>query len=127
MELEKKPLDIVKLVSNIALVVLVSGNIFFGIQYIAVNKLQSDLSVQNEAKESMRLQASRFMKYYIDVVLSTKGTISFEDRVKLENDVLQMHDADITAKWNAFVKSKDSQTAQDTAVKLMSTLATKML
>ena len=76
---------------------------------------------------STRIQTSRVLKEYIDVVLNTAGTISYDNRVKLESDMRQLQDPIITKQWDAFVSSADAKVAQANAVKLMSMLANKMI
>ncbi len=122
--IESGVLDRTRMVSNILMIVLLIGNIFFSIQYAESLKKEA---VPVEDKSELRLQASRFLKAFIDIVLNTDGPIAFEDRVKLENDIRQMHDVDLIKLWDAFVGSKDSKAAQENAIKLMSMLATKML
>ena len=121
---ESGVLDKARLLSNFLLLLLLAGNIYLGVQYIYNIQCQA---TQAEDKTTERIQTSRFLKFFIDVVLNTKGTISYDDRVKLENDVRQLHNSDVTKQWDAFVASKDSKTAQDNAVKLMSLLANNML
>ena len=116
-----------RLVSNILMLVLVAGNIFFSIQYMDGVKQQANKDTQEEAKSIERLQTARFLKLFIDTVLNTKETISFENRVKLENDIRQLGDKAITAQWETFIKSTDTKLAQEAAVKLMSMLGSKMI
>lgn len=119
--------DKTRLVANVLMVILVCLNIFFSIQYTQ-NIKATDLKDQEEqAKTEERLKTSRFMKFFIDKVLGTNGTISFEDRVKLESDIRALGDASIVKQWESFVASTDSDTAQTSAVKLMSMLASKMI
>jgi len=128
----KKPLivsgilDKTRLVTNILLIVLVSGNIFFGIQYSANIKLQADSEKQ---ETSNSIQVSRFLKLFVDVVLNNEAgkTISYEDRLKLENDIRQIKDTDLTNQWDAFVASKDAKAGQENAVKLMKLLTNKLI
>ena len=120
-------LDRTRLVSNVLMLVLVAGNIFFSIQYTEGIKQQADAANQNVNKDATRIQTARFLKFFIDTVLNTQGTISFDDRVKLENDIRQIGDSNLTAQWTDFVNSKDSKIAQASAVKLMSMLTNKML
>jgi hypothetical protein len=47
--------------------------------------------------------------------------------VKLESDIRGLGDQNLIAQWEAFVASTDSEKAQETAVKLMSMLASKMI
>ena len=70
---------------------------------------------------------ARLMRSFVNTVLNTKGAISLEDRVKLENDVRQTHDADIIKLWDTFVAAKDAKAAQTAAVNLMVVVANKML
>ena len=120
-------LDKTRFTSNILMIVLLATNIFFSIQYIQNNKQLDDQATAADAKGTERVQIAKFMKFFIDTVLNTKGTISFEDRVKLENDIRQLHDVDLTTQWDAFVASKDSKTAQTAVVKLMSMMSSKMI
>jgi hypothetical protein len=116
-----------RLVSNILMLVLVAGNIFFSIQYMDGVKQQANKDSQEEVKSVERLQTARFLKLFIDTVLNTKETISFENRVKLENDIRQLGDKAITTQWETFIKSTDTKLAQEAAVKLMSMLGSKMI
>jgi len=117
-------LDKSNIVSNILMIVLLCGNLYFSVQYISNIKAEQNQAVDTT---SARIQTSRVLKEFIDIVLNTQGTISYDDRVKLENDVRQLQDASITSQWDAFVGSSDAKTAQTNAVKLMSMLANKML
>lgn len=119
--------DKTRLISNILMLLLVAGNIFFSIQYTEGIRQQADQAAQTVDKDATRIQVARFLKYFIDTVLNTEGTISFDDRVKLENDIRQIHDPALTTQWSDFVNSKDSKIAQANAVKLMSMLTNKML
>ena len=109
------------------MLVLVAGNIFFSIQYTEGIKQQAEQAALVTDTSSTRIQAARFMKEFVDIVLNTQGTISLDDRVKLENDVRQIGDSSITREWTAFVNSKDAKTAQAGAVKIMSMVTNKML
>ena len=119
--------DKTRLLANILMVVLVCLNIFFSTQYTQGLKAE-DVKLEQEAiKTEQRLQYSRFMKLFVDKVLGTNGTISFEDRVKLESDIRALGDQNLVKQWEVFVASTDSETAQESAVKLMSALASKMI
>jgi len=127
MNLQSGILDKSRLVSNILMLVLVAGNIFFSIQYTENIKQQADQAASVVDTSGTRIKAARFMKEFVDIVLNTQGTISLDDRVKLENDVRQIGDSTITTQWMSFVNSKDAKTAQSNAVKLMSMVTNKML
>jgi len=120
-------LDKTRLVSNILMLVLVAGNIFFSIQYTQTVINERERVATSEESGATRVQTARFLKYFIDTVLNTQGTISFDDRVKLESDMRQIKDANLLKLWTEFVNSADSKTAQANAVKLMSMLTNKLL
>ncbi|MFA6430691.1 MAG: hypothetical protein WC229_02805 [Candidatus Paceibacterota bacterium] len=119
-------LDKTRLVSNILLVILVAGNLFFSIQYMENLKAQAEVKEQGVSNS---IQVSRFLKLFVDVVLNNEAgkTISYDDRLKLENDVRQIKDVDLTKQWDAFVASKDAKAGQENAVKLMKMLTNKLI
>ncbi len=127
MNLQSGIFDKTRLVSNLLMLILVAGNIFFSIQYTEGIKQQADQAAATVDQDAARIQSARFLKEFIDIVLNTQGTIAFDDRVKLENDIRQIHDSNLTNQWNDFVNSKNAKAAQGSAVKLMSMLTNKML
>ena len=118
-------MDRTRLVSNVLMILLLCGNIFFSIQYAYNLAMERERASAVDA-ETTRIQVSRFLKLFIDKVLNTEGTITFDDRVKLESDVREIGDPAITKQWEAFVSSTGTD-AQQNAVKLMSMLTNKML
>jgi hypothetical protein len=120
-------LDRSRLAANALMVVLVAMNIFFSIQYTEDIRSENEEAQQQQEMLEQRLETSRFMKLFIDTVLGTNGVISFEDRVKLENDIRALGDSQAIKVWEEFVASEDSVTAQANAVKLMSYLSNKMI
>jgi len=127
MNLESGILDKTRFTSNLLMLVLVASNIFFAVQYVNDIKQQANQQEVTDQSTTTRIQISRFLKYFIDTVLNTKGSISMEDRIKLENDIRQIHDTDLIKLWDGFVASKDGKEAQVNAVKLMAMLSNKML
>lgn len=119
--------DKTRLIANILMVLLVGLNIFFSVQYTQNIKRDDVKQVAEAAKTEERLKVSKFMKLFVDKVLSTNGTITFEDRVKLESDVRALGDESVVKQWEVFVASKDSDNAQKSAVLLMSILMNKMI
>lgn len=116
-----------KLVTNLLLLILVAGNIYLGVQYTQSTKRDTDKLLAETEKTDERIKTSRFLKLFIDKVLSTNGEISFEDRVKLESDIRSLEDESLVKQWETFVASKDSNEAQKSAVLLMSMLMNKMI
>lgn len=109
-------LDKTRLFSNLLMVFLLCGNVYFSTEFIT--SLQKP-AVEAEANTVLRLKSGRALKDFINKVLDTKGEISLEDRVMLENDILQIHDPVLTSAWNAFVSSKTTIEGQQNAVKVM--------
>ena len=120
-------LDKTRMVSNILMLLLVAGNIFFSVQYTQNILAQQDKVDQAIAQDSVRIQNTRLMKSFVDIIFNANGTITLEDRIKIENDVRQTHDADIIKLWEAYSSAKDGKAAQTSAVKFMVILANKML
>lgn len=119
-------LDRTRLMSNILMIVLLAGNIFFSIQYTE-NIKQQQLTQESDTS-TMRIQSARLLKSFIDIVLNTGNqAISYDDRIALENEVRQMKDPEILKKWNSFVGSSDAKVAQQNAVEFMKLLANKAL
>ena len=119
--------DKTRLLANILMVVLVGLNIFFSIQYTEGIKRDDAQRIQKEMRAEETLKVSKFMKLFVDKVLSTNGTISFEDRVKLEADVRALGDENLVKQWEVFVASENSEMAQKNAVFLMSLLMSKLI
>lgn len=120
-------LDRSRILANVLMVALVGMNIFFSVQYTEGIREEGKQAEIEAMRLEERLQNSRFMKLFIDTVLGTNGVISFDDRVKLENDVRTLEDENAIKLWDNFVNSSDSETAQENAVKLMSYLSNKMI
>lgn len=118
-------LDKTRLFTNFLLIVLVAGNIFFSIQYTENLKQESVVQTDNTA---IRIQASKLLKLFVDVVLNTEGKpISYDDRVALENDVRQMKDFEVIKQWDNFVASPNPKMAQENAIAFMKLLTNKLL
>jgi hypothetical protein len=122
-----KILDKSRLAANILLVILVVMNIFFTINYTQGLKREDERLVQEAEKIEYRLQTAQFTKFFIDKVLgATDGTISFEDRVKLEADIVALGDEALKNQWNNFIGSEGEE-AEKGVVRLLSMLANRMI
>lgn len=120
-------LDKTRLMANFLMLILVGLNIFFSIQYTQNMKRDDTKQIAESAKTEDRIKTSKFMKLFIDKVLATNGTISFEDRVKLESDIRALGDESLVKQWEIFVASKDGESAQKSAVLMMSILMNRMI
>ena len=112
---------------GILILILLAGNIYLSVKYIGINKQLQQLKNQQSADTvSTRAQTFLVLKEYLNVVLNTATTTSSDDRVKLENDIRQLQDTNITTTWNAFVSSKNVKTSQANALKLIGLLEDKI-
>ena len=116
-------LERTRLVSNLLLLILLAGNLYFSIQYIYDIKQNQVPTVDKGAIEVLHIKNANFLKLFINKVIKANGTVSYEDRIQLENDVRQIHNPDITAQWELFVGSKDPKKAEAAATDLMLMLA----
>lgn len=116
-------LDRTKIVSNVLLIVLLCGNIYFSVQYIY--SLKETKTTDNQ-EQVTRIQANGFLKLFIQKVLQTSGTITYNDRILLESDVVRLGDQGISIAWKAFVDSKTPTDAQTKAIDLMLKVVSKI-
>ena len=112
-----------RFVSNVLLVILLAGNLYFSIQYIQSIRNDKLPVVDKGAQEVMQIKNANFLKLFINKVVKSSGTVTYEDRVQLENDVRQIHNPALTAQWELFVDNKDPKKAEQAATDLMLILA----
>jgi hypothetical protein len=115
-------LDRTRLVSNVLMFALLCGNIYFSTMFIT-NLNKTEVTAQDSS--TLQIKVARSLKDFINKVLAQEA-VSFEDRVMLENDILQIHDPVVTSAWNSFVASKTAKEGQTNAVKLMSLLVERL-
>lgn len=108
-----------RLVSNILLIVLLAGNLYFSVQYVQNLKNEQVPVVDKGAQEVQQIKNANFLKLFIEKVVKSSGTVTYEDRVQLENDVRQIHNPALTAQWELFVDNKDPKKAEQAATDLM--------
>ncbi len=107
-----------KKVTFVVIFVLLVGNVFFGVKYY---QTQKGLEIQKENR-----QVLNFSKHFIEGVLKAKKEVDFNTRLKLENEVRDLHDEEILAQWNKFIESKTEITTQEEVVNLLEILINKV-
>ena len=114
-----------KLLETIVLILLVFGNIFFGINYY--------LQLQEVKKINQQLQAEQtnakvvnFLNLFVEKVLKTDQPVSFDDRLKLENAVRDINDPNILAKWEQFTGGQTVDQIQAAVKDLLEALVRKI-
>jgi hypothetical protein len=93
-----------KLVLILAALLLVLGNLFFGIEYFLQAKKIQSLEKEIEARQTND-RVVNFLNIFIENVLKTDKEVSFEDRLKLENAIRDIDDPEILARWEKFTSA----------------------
>ena len=107
----------------LAVVVLFSGNVFFGIKYYsAQTQAQKFL---NAAKTNSAI--INFNKLFVDKVLKSQGVVSYEDQLRIENAVIAIQDSEISDAWHTFLASQTEEEAQQNTLIILSTLSRKLI
>jgi len=122
-----KPIIISKktLVLAIVIVLLIAGNILFGIKFFT--KWQEAEKLKREAiTQQMNAKTINFLKLFIEKVLKAKTEVSFEERLKLENSIRNLNDPKILAQWEKFLESKTQEEAQENVKDLLDLLASRL-
>ena len=112
-------LEKTRFVSNVLLIVLLAGNLYFSVQYVESLKNSQTPVVDKGAQEVLQIKNANFLKLFINKVVKSSGTVTYEDRVQLENDVRQIHNPELTSQWETFVANKDPKKAEEAATDLM--------
>ena len=101
--------------------VLTAGNICLGVLYF-INHAELVRCEKQTVIQQTNGNVLLFAGLFIDKVLLGQGTVSFEDRLSLENAVRSINDKEIFAQWESFTKSQtdnESQTAVGNLLKLL--------
>ncbi len=110
---------------TIVIIALLAGNIYFGVTYISMRKeLRQDQTALSAKKQNEKI--IQFNQLFVEKVLKAQTEVDFETRLKLENNVRDLNDPDILAKWQAFTESKTELDAQTAVKNLLGTLAQKI-
>lgn len=115
----------IKIIVILVIIVLVSmiGTVAFAYYNLSleVDKLKEEINVQEDISKTIF-----FAKLFIDKVLLNNETVSFEDRLRLENAVRDLSDMKILNQWQKFVDSDSDDVAQKEAGGLFNMLLDKI-
>ena len=110
---------------TIVIIALLAGNIYFGAKYIGTRKELRQEEVLLAVKKQNE-KVIQFNQLFIEKVLKAEKEVDFETRLKLENNVRDLNDPDILARWQAFTESKTELEAQTAVKNLLGTLSQKI-
>jgi len=110
---------------TILILILLTGNVFFGFKYFAfqkeLQKTQTALEIQKTNGKILE-----FSGLFIEKVLQAEKEIDFETRLKLENAVRNLEDEEILTQWQKFTESKTEIEAQREVKNLLEMLMDKI-
>lgn len=114
-----------KIILLFIILVLISGNIFFGSKYFYSQKNLSAAQIELQ-HENLNIKILDFTKQFIKKVLKADAEIDFETRLNLENSVRNLGDQEILTLWQKFTASNDSTEAQKNVLLLLEALVNKI-
>jgi hypothetical protein len=106
----------------IVLIVSILVNVLLGISYFQNQNTKNSVD-QVSITEKARI--TEFTKFVINKVVATGGKMNFEDRAKIQEDLIALNDQQISEKWDKFVASQSAEEAQASVVDLLITLTEK--
>jgi hypothetical protein len=120
-----RPIALSNLFWIILVLILLVGNIFFGLKYSAVQKELKLAQATLEAQKTNE-RVLGFTKLFIEKVLKAETEIDFETRLKLENAVRNLDDGEILSQWQKFTESQTEAEAQKQVKNLLEMLVNKI-
>lgn len=114
-----------KLILTIVISLLFLCNIFLAGQ-LYLSKAELKDTQQLVRVQDVNTKALFFAKLFVNKILMEKGTVSFEDRLKLENAVRDINDKEILNQWQKFVDSKGGDDSQICVGNLLELLLLKV-
>ncbi|MES2315770.1 MAG: hypothetical protein V4486_03500 [Patescibacteria group bacterium] len=112
-------------ISILLIVILLAGNVFFGYKYFSNAKVLADTQAKLQTQTTNGAVLD-FTKLFIKNVLMANSEVDFDTRLKLENAVRNLGDAEILTKWTEFVDSKTADAAQQAVKNLLEVLVNKI-
>ncbi len=111
--------------TTIIIVILVIISIFFGVMYVfSLVKLKNDENIITSQQANTKVLA--FAELFLNKVLKGGKTVSFDDRLQLENSVRALNDKDIFDSWTKFTNAKDQNEVQQDFYNLFGLLLGKI-
>lgn len=114
-----------KIILIIIISILVAGNVLLGVSYFFTQK-KLQTTIQQLKNQRNNEKIINFARLFIDKVLKAEKEISFEDRLKLENDVRDLDDNEVLTQWEKFIASKTETDAQQEVKNLLELLLKKI-
>ncbi len=110
----------------VVIMFLLAGNIFWALDYIVAQKQLKDLRAQITTQNKNN-KPLLFLQAFVEQVIKSDKEVSFETRLKLENDVREIGDEKILAQWQTFINSKNETEVQNNVKELLNLLVVKAI
>ncbi|MBI2098678.1 MAG: hypothetical protein HYT49_03485 [Candidatus Wildermuthbacteria bacterium] len=107
------------------ILLLLAGNVFSAMQYIAVQRELRDVQASLTAQR-INERTLAFTQLFIEKVLKSETEIDFDTRLLLENSVRTIGDEEILVQWKKFTESQTEEEAQAEVKNLLSLLVSKV-
>ncbi len=109
----------------VVVLALLAGNIFFGLQYFELQKELEGIKTVSSSQHYNEM-VLKFVKLFIKRVIKSDKEVDFDTRLKLENAVRELDDAQILSQWQKFVNSSSEVEAQKNVKELLDILIDKV-
>jgi hypothetical protein len=121
----KRPIALSNLFWLILVLILLAGNVFWGVKYFSLQREFQETEAGLETQKTNE-KVLEFTKFFIEKVLKAKTKVDFETRLKLENAVRNLDDEEILAQWQKFTESQTEAEAQEQVKNLLEMLVNKI-
>jgi hypothetical protein len=111
--MDKKIIILINLL--IITIILSVSNIFFAVKYISFQKQLNEVLASIQTNDKIKI----FNDVFIDKVLKAQAPVSYEDRLILENAVVDTNDEKIINQWHLLLESQTEAEAQKGVVDLL--------
>ena len=114
-----------KTILTVVILILLAGNVFFGVKYFTVQEELKETKAAVETQK-MNVEILDFTRLFIAKVLKAEKEVDFETRLNLENKVRSLNDEEILTQWQKFTESKTEAEAQENVKNLLELLIKKI-
>lgn len=114
-----------KTLYTVLIAVLVLGLVLFAWQNFSLRK-QLQTAQKAVSGRTVNKKVLAFSELFVTDILQSGQTVSFDQRLALENAVRDINDPEIYAAWQKFTKSKDQDETQQNFYVLFSLLLKKI-
>ncbi len=111
---------------SIVITILLLAVSLLGLKYYFFQK-ELDLNQKIISTCHLNKKIANFNKLFVSNVLQSKGEVSYEDRLKLENAAIETQDKEIIDGWHDFLDSKTEAQAQENTKRLLNMFANKII